>query len=106
MPRSDVESYVWRRLSARRWVVGKAICDRLTRRAIREWDRDVPRLTAIGERVEAGAKQDVQMGILASWLLAAIVNEIVHALWQWFNSSHANRCLMFAYQREMPDDEL
>jgi hypothetical protein len=44
------------------------------------------------------------MGVIASWILAALIQEIVHALWQWWNESHANRCLMFAYQRELPDD--
>ena len=105
MSRADVEEYVWKRLSPRRWMAGRVICDRLTRRAIRAWDRDVPRLNAIGRAVEEGARQDVQMGIIASWILAALVNEIVHVIWQWFNSSHANRCLIYAYQRELPDDE-
>ena len=106
MSRADVEDYVWRRLSARRWIAGRAICNRLTRRAIREWDRGVPRLNDIGSRVEADARADIQMGVIASWLLAALINEIVHTLWQWWNSSHANRCMIYAYQRELPNDEL
>lgn len=104
MPRSTVEEYVWRRLSARKWGAGRRLCDRLTRRCIRAWQRDVPRPMAIERQVEAEARSDVQMGILASWLLSAVISEIVRALWQWWNESHANRCLMFAYQRELPDD--
>lgn len=105
MSRSDVEEYVWRQLSPRRYVVGRAICNRLTRKAIRAWDRDVPRLNAISSRVEGEARNDIEMGLLATLVLAAIVGEIVHALWEWFRKSHANTCLMYAYQRELPDDE-
>lgn len=106
MSRADVEEFVWRSLSARRVVVGRAMADRLTRRAIRAWQRDIPRLPVIGLSVEAEARAEIQMGFLASLLLSAIVREIVQALWHWFNTSTANRCLMFAYQRELPTDEL
>lgn len=105
MSRTALEDHVWRNLSARKWAVGRVMCNRLTRRAIRAWDRDVPRLMRISDQVEFEARQDIQMGVIASWLLAALINEIVRALWEWFNSTHANKCLMFGYQRELPNDD-
>lgn len=106
MSRADVEEFVWRNLSARRIVVGRAIADRLTRRAIRAWHHDVPRLPLIGSQVEAEARAEIEMGFLASLLLSAIVSEIVQALWHWFNQSNGNRCLLYGFQREMATDEL
>lgn len=104
MSRREVEEYVWKSLSARRWAVGRAAVDRITRRTIRRWDRE-PRLDAIGQAVTDDTRREVGLGIIASWLLAALVSEIVRAVWAWWSASHANHCLLFGYQREMPDDD-
>lgn len=105
MSRWDVEQFVWQRLSGRKWLVGRRVCDRLTRRAIRQWDQDVPRLNRIAAQVEAEAREDIQMGVIAAWLLSALIQELVHQLWVWFNQSHATRCLMYGFQRELCHDD-
>lgn len=103
MSRRDVEEFVWRSLSARRWALGRPAVDRITRRVIRRWDRE-PRLEVIGAAVEDDTRREAGLGVVASWLLAALVSEIVRAVWAWWTQSHANHCLLFGFQREMPDD--
>ena len=105
MPRKDLESHVWQRLSARKHFVGRRICDRLTRRTIRAWDHDVPRLTRIEDQVFSEARQEMGLGIIAAWLLSALLSEIVRLVWEWFTSSEANRGLLYVYQGEMATDE-
>lgn len=105
MSRSTLEDEVWRQLSARKWLVGRRACQRLTRRTLRAWDRDVPRLMRIEDQVWREAKDDMQLGIIATWLLSALVSEIVRLVWEWFKASHANKVMLYAYQRELPDDE-
>lgn len=101
MSRAALEDHVWRQLSVRKHLVGRRLVDRLTRRAIRSWRRDGISASDVSDE----ARADVQMGIIASWLLAAIVNEIVHALWAWWTQSHANQCLLFGFQRELHDGD-
>jgi hypothetical protein len=103
--RSDIEDRVWGALSARKWLVGRRACNRLTRRTIRAWDRDVPRLSRIEDQVRWEATQDMQLGIIATWLLSALVAEVVQLVWEWFTSNHAAKVMLYAYQRELSDDE-
>jgi hypothetical protein len=105
MSRTSLEEHVWSSLSVRKHALGRRVCDRLTRRAIRAWDRDVPRIARIEDQLRFEARQDMQLGVIASWLLAAVITEIVKALLAWFRSSHANLCLMYGYQRELHDDD-
>ena len=106
MSRRDLEDHVWRQLSVRKHLVGRRLVDRLTRRAIRSWNREaVADWSGVASDVSTEAKADVQMGIIAAWLLSAIVNEIVHALWTWWTQSHANQCLLFGFQRELHDGD-
>ena len=105
MSRADIEDQVWRSLSARKWLVGRRACARLTRRTIRAWDRDVPRLMRIEDQVRWEAQRDMQLGVIATWLLSALVAEIVKLVWEWFKDSQANKVLLYAYQRELPDDD-
>jgi hypothetical protein len=44
------------------------------------------------------------MGIVLSWILGALITEIVRLLAQWWRDSHSNRCLLMGYQRELPDE--
>lgn len=104
MSRADLEAYVWQRLSARRWAVGRAAVDRVTRRVLRRWERE-PNLKVIASSVEEQTRQDAQLGVIASWVLAALISEIVRAVWEWWRKSYANHCLIFGYQRELPDDD-
>ncbi len=105
MSRATLEDDVWRRLSARKWLVGRRACQRLTRRTLRAWDRDVPRLMRIEDQVRWEAERDMQLGIIATWLLSALVAEIVKLVWEWCKDSQANKVLLYAYQRELPDDD-
>ena len=103
--RSDLEAYVYDNLPAGRFLVGRRVCDRLTRRAIRAWDHDVPRLMRIEDQVCKEARDEMGLGIVAGWLLSMLVSEIVRLLWEWFRSGNANRALMYAYQQEITNDE-
>lgn len=44
------------------------------------------------------------MGIVLSFILSALASEIVRLLAQWWRDSHANRCLLMGYQRELHDE--
>jgi len=105
MSRTALEDHVWSSLSVRKHVLGRRVCNRLTRRAIRAWPRDVVRPPVVEDQLRWEATREMQLGVIASWLLAAVITEIVKALLAWFTSSHANLCLMYGYQRELHDDD-
>ena len=103
MSRADLEQYVWDNLGPRKLASGRVRVSRITKRVIRRWNY-TPDAEAIAKNVELDERYDTQMGIVLSWILGALITEIVRLLAQWWRDSHSNRCLLMGYQRELPDE--
>ena len=104
MSRTALERHVWESLGVRKFAAGRIRVSRITKRVIRRWNY-TPDAEAIAENVELDERQDAQMGVILSFVLSALIAEIVRLIFAWWRDSHANRCLLMGYQRELPDDQ-
>jgi hypothetical protein len=103
MSRADLEQHVWENLGPRKFAAGRIRVSRITKRVIRRWNY-TPDADAIATNVELDERQDAQMGVILSFVLSALIAEIVRLIAAWWRGSHANRCLLMGYQRELPDE--
>lgn len=103
MSRTALEQHVWDKLSPRKFAAGRVRVSRITKRVIRRWNY-TPDAESIASNVDLDERHDTKMGILLSFVLSALVSEIVRLIVAWWRDSHANRCLLMAYQRELPDE--
>ena len=104
MSRAALEQHVWDNLSPRKFAAGRGRVSRITKRVIRRWNY-TPDVDAISENVELDERHDAQMGVILSFVLSALIAEIVRLIAAWWRDSHANRCLLMGYQRELPDEQ-
>ena len=103
MSRAALERHVWEHLGPRKFAAGRVRVSRITKRVIRRWNY-TPDAEAIAQNVELDERQDAQMGVILSFVLSALIAEIVRLIAAWWRDSHANRCLLMGYQRELPDE--
>lgn len=103
MSRAALEQHVWNNLGPRKFAAGRVRVSRITKRVIRRWNY-TPDSDAIAENVELDERNDAQMGVILSFVLSALIAEIVRLIASWWRESHANRCLLMGYQRELPDE--
>jgi hypothetical protein len=103
MSRTALEQHVWEHLGPRKFAAGRVRVSRITKRVIRRWNY-TPDSEAIAANVELDERHDTQMGVILSFVLSALIAEIVRLIAAWWRDSHANRCLLMAYQRELPDE--
>lgn len=104
MSRAALEQHVWKSLGPRKFAAGRVRVSRITKRVIRRWNY-TPDAEAIAENVELDERNDTQMGVILSFVVSALIAEIVRLIAAWWRESHANRCLLMGYQRELPDDQ-
>ena len=104
MSRAALERHVWENLGPRKFAAGRVRVSRITKRVIRRWKHNAD-AEAIAENVELDERHDAQMGVILSFVLSALIAEIVRLIAAWWRESHANRCLLMGYQRELPNDD-
>jgi hypothetical protein len=103
--RHELCEYVWERLSVRKHAFGRPVVNRIIKRCVRRWPVAVMRqcteqesqgvMRHFAKTLEADERREYGMGIILTFILAAVIQEIVHALVQWWYASHENR-LAFA----------
>jgi hypothetical protein len=103
MSRAALERHVWEHLGPQKFAAGRVRVSRITKRVIRRWNY-TPDADAIAANVELDERHDTQMGVILSFVLSALIAEIVRLIAAWWRDSHANRCLLMGYQRELPDE--
>lgn len=103
MSRAALEQHVWENLGPRKFAAGRVRVSRITKRVIRRWNY-TPDSEAIAENVELDELHDAQMGVILSFVLSALIAEIVRLIAAWWRENHANRCLLMGYQRELPNE--
>jgi hypothetical protein len=100
---------VWRQLSPRKHVAGRRIVGLVVRRCVRQWPTGVlarcqPQEVEIVERhwvrsLYREMRQEVTCGVILTFLLSALISEIVRLLIQWWRSSDQNRLDMHMMQQ-------
>jgi hypothetical protein len=100
MSLDDLEDHVWREMAdVKKHAVGRWRINRLTRRCVKRWpegdDAKVPTI----ELIEADEHREVQMGIILTLILGAIIQEIVRILAAWYRENHKNKVLMQGFKK-------
>ena len=99
MSLDQLEDHVWREMGGTKHAVGRWRINRLTRRAVKRWpETDEVTLPAI-ELIQADEHREVQMGIILTLILGAIIQEIVRILAAWYRENHKNKVLMMGFKK-------
>ena len=97
----QLEDHVWREMGGQKLAVGRWRTNRLTRRCVKRWpESDEVTLPAV-ELIEADEHREVQMGIILTLFLGAIIQEIVRILAEWYKENHKNKVLMMGFKRSL-----
>jgi hypothetical protein len=96
----DLEDHVWREMAdVKKHAVGRWRINRLTRRCVKRWpEGDEPTMPTV-ELIEADEHKEVQMGIILTLILGAIIQEIVRILAAWYRENHKNKVLMMGFKK-------
>lgn len=96
----QLEDHVWREMTdVKKHAVGRWRINRLTRRCVKRWpEGDEVTLPTI-ELIEADEHREVQMGIILTLILGAIIQEIVRILAAWYRENHKNKVLMMGFKK-------
>lgn len=107
----DLDAYVWSQVGVKKYAAGKGLVARLTRRVVRKFPHGVMSQTRpesygvvqteICRSIERSERQNYQMGIILSLVLGALIQEIVKAIFRWWQASASNRALLLGWQMEM-----
>ena len=90
-----LEDHVWKSLSFRQRLAGRAFVNRVVARAVKQWSAH-PQESSIASAV---AKEEVGMGIVLMFIVGALVNQIVRIIFEWWMSSEINQATMEAYRQ-------
>ena len=107
----DLEAHVWSRLSLRKHIAGRDTVGRLVRRVVRRWPSVLMHDSAPGNQaivmegmrlsIERNERSNVQMGILLTIILSALISEVLKAILAWWRSSASKQQLLAQYQYDM-----
>lgn len=98
VPLTALEAHVWKSLSFRQRLAGRAVVNRIVRRTASRWPLQ-PSDASVESLSKEVEKKEVGMGILLTFVVGALVREIVRIIFDWWKESHKNQALMEAYQR-------
>lgn len=112
MSYSELQEHIWSQLSLRKRLAGRAACGRILRRAVRVLPTGMMSQSNTKEQnrlmrqtqadiVRHERHHNVQMGILLTIILSALVSEIIKLLLAWWRSRSENQVLLRSYQLEM-----
>ena len=106
----DLEAYVWSDLPAMKWLAGRRLVARLTRRCAKRFPSTVMAqasaegqgriMDEIHKSVERTERANYQMGVILTLILSALLSEIIKALFRWWLNSASNRTLLVGWQME------
>jgi hypothetical protein len=106
----DLEDYVWSDLPAMKFLAGRRLVARLTRRCAKRFPSGVMAdaspegqgriMAEIHKAVERTERANYQMGIVLTLILSALLSEIIKAIFAWWMKSASNRALLVGWQVE------
>jgi len=97
----QLEDHVWREMGGQKHAVGRWRINRLTRRCVKRWPEGDEVTLPTVELIEADEHREVQMGIILTLILGAIIQEIVRILAAWYRENHKNKVLMQGFKRSL-----
>jgi hypothetical protein len=109
MTQAELSDYVWRRMSVRKYAIGRRRVAELTARAVRQWPVGVLRQCTpeecqivgqyLQKSLERNAKAEYGMGVILTIVLGALLSELVKILLRWWLESDQNRKAMMELHR-------
>lgn len=106
----DLDAYVWSNLPAMKYLAGRRLVSRLTKRCARQFPSTVmvsvtdegrdAVLEQLHKTVERHERQNYKMGFILTMILSALLTEIIKALFAWWLASASNKALLLGWQRE------
>jgi len=112
----DLQTYVWRRLGVRKFLVGRAMCDDLVQLAVENWagefmrhaHTDQERKVVAGVIVQSvkrghqlmSGKDTQEYGMFWVFVLQAVASAVVHLILKWWLERRANRVLLAVWKQE------
>lgn len=110
----DLDAYVWSHLSPRRYIAGRALVSRLTRRVVRKFPHvtmsvarghEPERIAReIASSIDRSERQNYRMGLFLTLVLSSIVFEIVKAVFAWWSRSASHKAQLLGWQQELRHD--
>lgn len=111
MSLDDLSEEVWQQLSARKHLAGRVVVRRIVGRVVRKWPHAIFQhssqegqeivMRELSRSVDRMERHNVQMGVLLTLILSALVSEIVKAIFAWWRKSASNRAILVGFQQEM-----
>jgi len=117
MNHDEMLEHVWKKLGPRKWLVGKAEVNLLTRLTIENWQSnyytaaasDTERqVVAAGtlvavKRMHAavGGYSEREYGMIWTLLLSAIASAVIQVVLKWWMERRANRVMLLVWQQEL-----
>ena len=99
MSLDQLEDHVWREMGGQKHAVGRWRINRLTRRCVKRWPETEDVTLPTIELIEADEHREVQMGIILTLILGAVIQEIVRILAAWYRENHENKVLMMGFKK-------
>ncbi len=113
----DLQTYVWRRLGMRKFLVGRATCDDLVQLAVENWageflrhaQNDEERQIVAGVMVNdikrahqvTSGRDTQEYGIWWAFVLQAAASAIVQLIIRWWMDRRANRVMLAVLKQEL-----
>lgn len=114
MTLAEMQQHVWDHMPTLQRLAGRRLVDRVVRRAVSSWpvavleQCDEAQGAVVGQHygrsTERAVRGEMQIGILAMFLLSAVVQVVVRMLIEWWFEHSEHRRAMRAMVREARDD--
>jgi len=106
----QLDEFVWGQLSVRKHAAGQRTVQRITRRVVRKWparlmqahpEAEATMCDEIRRSIERSERQNVQMGIILTLVLGALIQEIIRAIVEYWKASQDHQAMICEWQREI-----
>jgi hypothetical protein len=81
-----IQDHVWKSLSFRQRLAGRAFVNRIVARAVKRWP-DNPEESSIAGVASDVEKEEVGMGVILMFVVGALVNQIVRIIFDWWKNN-------------------
>jgi peptidyl-tRNA hydrolase len=113
---ADLKEHVWRKLGARKWLLGREQVDLLTQLTVENWQTDYynAAATAADRQVVAsgtlvavkrmhqlvGGYSEREYGMIWAFLLSAVASAVIQVVLKWWLERRSNRVMLLVWQQE------
>ncbi len=113
---ADLQTYVWRRLGVRKFLVGRATCDDFVQLAVENWageflkyaqeqrERNIVAGVIVADIKRAhqvmSGREAAEYGMVWALVLQAVASAAVQLILKWWLERRANRVLLAVWKQE------